>query len=141
MSTERDCPSCDRMQSAPEAVDPACRPAVDDEVLAWISGPAEARTASDETSCPTCGFAGEMVTGPNDLTCPACLASYPRFVGGRSLVLKHVRCTECSLVIGVTDDDWDRTIICPRCKYFLGCVLRRSRRRHWSSWTTPAQGW
>src|SRR4051794_24323831 len=103
----------------------------DDEVLAWISGPPESKPTGDDACCPTCGFAGEMVAGPDALTCPACLAEYPKLVAGQGPVLMMVRCAGCGLAIGITDSDRDRTLICPRCKYFLGCVLQRIGRRAW----------
>lgn len=133
MSAENDCPSCGRPLSAPGGKCPKCGPAVDDEVLGWISGPARSTPASEDVTCPTCGFAGEMISGMNDVICPACFAEYPKFVGGTGLVLKQVRCQGCDLAIGVSDRDRDRTLICPRCKYFLGCVLPRIPRRAWRS--------
>src|SRR4051812_44230080 len=115
MSSEADSPSCGQG---------------DDEVLAWVSGPARPAPAGQDGGCPTCGFAGELIAGPNAVTCPACQAEYPKLVPGQGPVLLMARCGGCGLAIGITDHDRDRTLVCPRCKYFLGCVLPRFPRRH-----------
>jgi hypothetical protein len=131
MSAEQDFPSCGTSRSATGGKSPDCAPTADDEILDWISGPVRPKPLAEDVVCPTCGFAGEMIAGRNEVTCPACLALYPKFAGGRGLVLMRVRCQGCDLAIGVTDGDRDRTLICPRCKYFVGCVLHRPRRSAW----------
>jgi uncharacterized paraquat-inducible protein A len=41
----------------------------------------------------------------------------PDLAGGRI-----VHCPDCGLAFCITERGRDKTTICPRCKYFLGCV-------------------
>lgn len=41
---------------------------------------------------------------------------------------RTIRCPECNLMIGIRGEDRARTIVCERCRYFLGCVVKGGRR-------------
>jgi len=41
-----------------------------------------------------------------------------------------VDCPNCRQPIEVHEKDRGKTIVCPQCNYFLGCVLRSEKRRY-----------
>jgi|GEM_PF-5616252 len=96
----------------------------DDLVLRWVATGDHQAATTDEGGCPTCGFAGDLLDGPDDSVCPACLAEYPKDKTWRKLV----RCPNCNLAIGVSDESAGKTIICSRCKCFIGAVTRAEAR-------------
>jgi len=102
-------------------------------VAGWVSEGDKPESGNGEAGCPTCGFAGELVDGPDASACPACGAEYPNGAGWTQMV----RCPNCNLAIGVTEEDRDRTLVCARCKCFLGRVLARDSRNS----KEPAFAW
>jgi hypothetical protein len=104
--------------------------AIDDTVVSWLSQPAIPReTESDAVaSCVCCGITGlmEYESPKGDAICPECLANY----GSRPEPLQQLTdCPNCQKTIEVHESDRGKTIICPECNYFLGCVLRPEKRR------------
>lgn len=106
-----------------------CRPASEEDVVSWVSGTDEPGKVSADRTCPSCGYEGDFTVGPDATFCPACHAEYPRFLKESVSFTKQViHCPSCNLAIGISDEDRDRTIVCTRCKYFLGCVFKSDRR-------------
>jgi hypothetical protein len=94
----------------------------DDLIVSWLAPaavPVERSEATAARGCPGCGYAGELDQVGGCLVCPACAAEIPTAPGGRI-----VHCPECAWAIGVSPEDRGKTIICPRCQYFLGDVSR-----------------
>jgi hypothetical protein len=95
--------------------------------LSWLTsgqGPIEQGPVTEDVLCPSCGYSGAVLVLKGYSLCPACLVAF------RSSPLRRIiSCPHCDLVIGLSDQDRDRTILCPRCKYFLGCLLRTETRR------------
>jgi uncharacterized paraquat-inducible protein A len=98
-----------------------------DPILSWLTsgqGPIEPGTVTEDVLCPSCGYAGEVRVEKDYSTCPACLVAF------RSSPLRRIiTCPNCDQAIGLSDLDRDRTILCPRCKYFLGSLLRSESSR------------
>ena len=103
---------------------------IDDKVVSWLSQPAFAPLPKSDAvaSCTSCGFEGLIQYGPErgDTICPACLAvcsarpERPR---------EHVDCPNCNRAIEIREIDRGRTIVCPDCHYFLGCMFPPEKRR------------
>lgn len=129
MPAER-CPLCGEVFEAARGSCPGCGLAAEDMVASWVSGPGEVATAGEEAICPACGYAGELDSQGDLAICPACLVAVPKDrEATASLVRRVVPCPGCGLAIGLTDADRDRTVVCSRCQYFLGCLLKGERRR------------
>jgi hypothetical protein len=108
----------------------------DEEIVAWVSEPYAAAPVypDQEVVCRACGWAGVMPfdSDRGDSICPACLAVYwlKPPPGHRS-----VACPGCGQPVEFSDLDRGRTILCPACNYFLGCLVPpekhpyRARRR------------
>jgi hypothetical protein len=98
---------------------------IDDLVLTWLSPeahPAEPEPVSDDRDCPSCGYSGAMIVEQGRLICPACLGISP--VPLDEAIRRIVRCPNCDVEILVSDRDRNKTIVCSRCKFFLGCIYR-----------------
>jgi hypothetical protein len=74
------------------------------------------------------GFEGLMpcASPKGDTYCPTCLAIYRT---APIPVQQLEDCPNCQKPIEVYECDRGKTIVCPECNYFLGCVLRPERRR------------
>ena len=123
-----------RCASCGQPIDPAigsclnCGLASEESVLSWVSGTDEPGKVSTDRTCPLCGYEGDFTIGPDATFCPACLAEYPKFLTESASSTKQVvHCPSCNLAIGISDQDRDKTIVCVRCKYFLGCVFKSDR--------------
>jgi hypothetical protein len=124
MSVHSVCPSCGEDRGVSTGPCPGCGADDDDLVLGWVSSGDDRGTVADEAGCPTCGFAGDLIDGPEASACPACLAEYPKAPAWRQII----RCPNCNLAIGISDENYGKTIVCSRCKCFVGSVLRDDRR-------------
>jgi hypothetical protein len=133
------CPRCETRLAiaAGGGEDPENRqPGFDEDIVAWISDPPGA-TASHpdvEVVCRRCGWAGvlPLESDRGDSICPACLAVYRLKPPPGHRV---VPCPGCGQPVEYSDLDRGKTILCPACNYFLGCLVPpekhpyRSRRR------------
>jgi hypothetical protein len=138
MPSPFDCPQCGAAGDSSAQNCPKCGISLaesptpcDALIAAWLSpgpDPAESRHVAGESECPKCGYAGEMASERGRARCPACLSE---FVGERAGELSPVRlvvaCPHCGVPIRISDNDRDRTILCPECKCFLGCLLKSAR--------------
>jgi hypothetical protein len=130
----QDLPSCPRCGGSlvwesphsDEAEPP--RDAVDADILSWLSqplplpSPSSQPRASDDLDCPFCGYRGLMPfdSDRGDTLCPACLAVYQmRSLPGQ----QSVDCPNCEQTFEISDRDRGKTILCPVCHYFLGCLI------------------
>jgi uncharacterized paraquat-inducible protein A len=103
---------------------------MEDAVVSWVSEPPDMPMAQavEVASCVYCGFEGLMQyeSPQGDTICPACLAVYrtkpepPR---------QLIDCPNCQAPIELHERDRGKTIVCPGCNYFLGCVLLPEKRR------------
>jgi hypothetical protein len=115
------CPTCGQSyKDAGTGGCPSCR--IDSAIVAWLAPGSDGDGGGprgEESVCLTCGYAGEMDCEGGLPTCPACRAVLPSV-----RVSRIIRCEGCGQAIGISEEDRGRTIICPHCQYFLGCVLR-----------------
>src|SRR3954449_3916725 len=98
---------------------------IDDLILTWLSP--EARPAgpvpgTDDKECPSCGYVGEFVADAGRSYCPACFGILPSPPAKE--LRRIVTCPNCDVEITLSDSDRNKTIVCPRCKFFLGCLYR-----------------
>ena len=104
--------------------------AIEEAVVSWITQPSHVPVAQtvEVASCVYCGFEGLMKyeSPRGDTICPACLAIYRT---GPEPIQQLVDCPNCQERIQVHESDRGKTIVCPACNYFLGCVLRPEKRR------------
>ncbi|SIO60849.1 hypothetical protein SAMN05444166_6546 [Singulisphaera sp. GP187] len=122
------CTSCGQPLDPALGSCPDCDRASDENVLSWVAGTDEPGKVRTDRTCPSCGYEGDFTVGPDATFCPACLAEYPRFLNEPVSSIKQlVHCPSCNLAIGISDQDRDKTIVCSRCKYFLGCVFKTDR--------------
>lgn len=155
------CPECGqigRMRTGDDAETPACprcgRPLViarspgqqtvtpdqptasgtvdDDIVVSWLARAAglPPATSGGYPECPACGYQGLMAFDSDraGLICPACFQEYrPKPAPARA----EVPCPHCGHAIEIGEELRGRTVICPGCKYFLGCLLTHEKRRPW----------
>jgi phage FluMu protein Com len=121
------CPRCAGVLSVERAGDEsqtALEKPIDDIILSWVSQPRELPDdrPADDNICPACGLDGVMScdSARGDTICPACMSVYwrkrPRGYG-------TIDCPSCGRTVEYSDIDRGRTIICPGCKYFLGCLV------------------
>jgi hypothetical protein len=121
-----------RVEVEPPAVEvtPRDSRAIDDTVASWLSQPSLApMPRSDAVACcVSCGFGGLLpcASPKGDTYCPTCLAIYR---AAPVPVQQLEDCPNCQKPIEVYECDRGKTIVCPECNYFLGCVLRPERRR------------
>ena len=105
-------------------------PAIEDAIAAWLSQPVIPAAPENDAvaSCVSCGFEGLMPCDSprGDTICPACLAV---FRTKPEPVQQLIDCPNCQGPIEVHESDRGKTIVCPACNYFLGCVLRPKKRR------------
>jgi hypothetical protein len=108
----------------------------DDLIATWLSeGPVRpARAQACDFSCRYCGYAGPTPhkNGFGVIACPVCGEwDRPRRKLGRSRTV----CPDCGLIFELSAHDQGKTVICPGCNYFLGCLIpvEKARiRRFWS---------
>jgi hypothetical protein len=118
------------LESAEIEWSPREESAIEEAVASWVSQPPHAPAAQPVAveSCVYCGFEGLMDydSRRGDTICPACLAVYrTKAESPRQLI----DCPNCQAPIEVHDSDRGKTIVCPGCNYFLGCVLLPEKRR------------
>jgi hypothetical protein len=108
----------------------------DDLIATWLSegpvGPPPVK--SYEFACRFCGYLGP--TPHKDrlgmISCPACgEVARSRRKYGRSRTV----CPDCCLVFELSAHDRGRTVLCPGCNYFLGCLLPLERPRNRPFWS------
>ncbi len=123
------CPRCGRRCAAVDRANGepfAGNPSIDDIVVSWLGqtpSTCEPVTPGVAT-CQSCGYPG-MTRG--QAICPACGAdNRPR----PPEVIGTVDCPNCGQAIELLANDRGKTTICPRCKYFLGCVNQASKPLH-----------
>ena len=114
---------------------PRRREPTDDVITTWLSeGPFRPPPAkSYEFACRHCGYLGPK---PHKdrlgmVSCPACGEvdrAHRKY--GRSRTV----CPDCGLVFELLAHDRGRTVLCPGCNYFLGCLLPIERQRHRPFW-------
>src|SRR3954452_7356129 len=95
---------------------------IDDLILTWLSPepcPTSPDSISDDKVCPSCGYVGEMIIEERSYVCLACFGTLPKPLDERI-----VHCPNCELEIELTDGDRNKTIVCSRCMFLLGCVYR-----------------
>lgn len=128
MAPIQNCPTCGRPFDPMLGTCLECGLTSEESVLAWVAGTDEPGKVSEDRTCPSCGYEGEFTVGSDASLCPACLAEYPRFLAEpMSTMERIVHCPNCHLAIGISAEDRDKTIVCVRCKYFLGCVFKSDR--------------
>jgi hypothetical protein len=118
------------VEPAPFETIPHERSVIDDTVVSWLSQPPLVPLPRIDAvaSCVSCGFEGVMQydSRGGDPMCPACLAIYrPRPLSFQ----QFINCPNCQQPIEVLECDRGRTVVCPECNYFLGCVLLPEKRR------------
>ena len=115
---------------------------VDDFIASWMAaadspGPRRA----EDVECRDCGYSGEMSTVEGRLVCPACGARHPprqvadapaaARVEDVPVPARDIDCPNCGRAIEVHDVDAGKSVICPSCNYFLGCMKKRETRPWW----------
>jgi uncharacterized paraquat-inducible protein A len=119
-----ECPRCGtNIETSP----PLPGPADEGLIVDWLSSAASQdgpEPIRGELACPTCGYEGPMDRDGERPVCPACRSELPILAGRRI-----VRCPGCGQAFGLSEEDRDRTILCPRCKRFLGCLVTGDRGR------------
>jgi hypothetical protein len=136
------CLQCGRpfqvQEAAPEKrqrQEPICAKPTEDLIATWLieGPPLPAKPKSFDFVCHCCGHAGPKPRRDRfgALACPACgeLDRPPRRRGRSQTV-----CLNCGLLFELSARDRGRTILCPGCNYFLGCLLPVERQRHRPFW-------
>jgi predicted amidophosphoribosyltransferase len=99
-----------------------------EEIVSWVSQAGSLAELATLRACVSCGSERLMLyqSERGDLICAACLAvcwSQPHPVHEIAL------CPNCGQSIDLYESDRGKTIVCPDCNYFLGCMLRPEKRR------------
>jgi hypothetical protein len=133
MPVQVTCPSCGAELGEAEASCPACgcrdtSAAIDDMIASWVAGapiPDNPAPDSQVGVCLSCGYEGAMVVCPEGdrILCPACSSPW----NDRGGYVRSVPCLECGQTLLLTDEQFGKMIICPRCHSLLGCLLRSER--------------
>jgi hypothetical protein len=128
------CPACGAGWDAADLSCPACgffssaAPRAEDLIASWVatSAPAESPSTDRDTVCVACGYEGPMVASPDGHPgpCPACGDPWP----DRADIIRKVTCPDCGEPLPLTEGDRGKTIICPGCRSFLGCLMDRQGR-------------
>jgi hypothetical protein len=105
--------------------------AIDEQVLSWLSQPSGSAplSAGGDLTCRSCGYEGLMQydSVQGDTMCPACMAVYTtRPTGDRRVI----DCPGCGQAVPYGERDRGKTILCPACKYFLGCLIPAEKHRY-----------
>jgi hypothetical protein len=134
MPSQVACPACGAGWDDADASCPACgfvnpaSPPVEDLIASWVvtSTPPEPPSAERDTVCLACGYEGPMESSPDGHRgpCPACGDPWPELGG----IIRKVACPDCGEVIPLTGEHRGKTIVCPRCHSFLGCLVGRRGR-------------
>jgi hypothetical protein len=110
----------------------------EDLVASWVSGETvpfvRAPLAFDDFICRVCGYRGpaEKKDGWRYRSCPACgefdrpPTKYPK---------PKALCPECELLFEISAHDRGKTVICPGCHCFLGCLMPVEHRRNRPFWS------
>jgi hypothetical protein len=125
-----------RVSSVEEARPRVERRPTEELIATWLGpGPGLPDSAKFfEFACRFCGYLGP--TPPKDrmgvVACPACRQfERPPRRNGRSRTV----CVNCELVFELSAHDRGRTVLCPGCNYFLGCLLPIERQRLRPFWS------
>ncbi len=123
------CPGCGQqfaVVSQAAALPPAST--TDAEILSWLSQPGSIPEAASNSApdCRSCGYTGplELDAERERYFCPAC-RSVCRPAVARPV--KTTDCPHCGASFDLCESDRGRTVLCPECKYFLGCLLTVER--------------
>ncbi len=141
MLTQVTCPACgggwhDADVSCPTCgfVNPAS-PASEELIVSWVvtSTPPESPSAAQDTVCVACGYEGPMVPSPDGERglCPACGDPWQ----DRGGIIRKSACPDCGQLLQLTEEHRGTTIICPKCRSLLGCLIDR-RGRKWAGRST-----
>ena len=135
------CPACGSGWDDSDVSCPACGfvnpplAAAEELVASWVvtSSPHESPSQARDTVCVTCGYEGPMVPSPDGdrVICPACGDPWQ----DRGGIITKSTCPDCGQVILLTEQHRSKTIICPKCRSLLGCLIDR-RRRKWGGRST-----
>ncbi|MGC8640276.1 MAG: hypothetical protein ACP5XB_10420 [Isosphaeraceae bacterium] len=133
MPVQVTCPSCAAELAEAEAACPACgcrdpAAAIDDLIASWMAEPPVADNpapAAQVGACLSCGYEGPMVACPEGdrILCPACSSPW----NDRGGIVREFPCPECGQTLLLTDEQFDKMIICNNCHSLLGCLLRSKR--------------
>jgi len=141
MPTQVICPGCGAVWDDADVSCPACGfvnpplASAEELVASWVVTPAapESPSQARDTVCVACGYEGPMVPaldGDRGL-CPACGDPWQ----DRGGIVRKTACPDCGQPILLTDQHRGKTIICPKCRSLLGCLLDR-RGRTWGGRST-----
>jgi hypothetical protein len=141
MLTEVTCPACGAGWDDADVSCPACGfvnpplAAADELIASWVvtSTPPESPAHARDAVCVACGYEGPMVPSPDGERglCPACGDPWQDRAG----IVRKSACPDCGQVILLTEQHRGKTIICPKCRSLLGCLLDR-RGRKWAGRST-----
>jgi hypothetical protein len=134
------CLQCGRpfqVQATPpdESHEQGCVKATEDLIATWLGEgpPLPTKPKKFDFVCRCCGHVGSKPRKDRfgAVACPACgeLDRPPRRRGRSQTV-----CLNCGLIFELSARDRGRTILCPGCNYFLGCLLPIERQRHRPFW-------
>ncbi len=121
------CPDCGvvKLDSPPD----------EDLIASWVvtPGPPESPSTAQDAVCVACGYEGPMVPSPDGdrRICPACGDPWQDRAG----IIRRFACPECGQLILLTEQHRGKTIVCPRCRSLLGCLIER-RGRKWAGRST-----
>jgi transcription elongation factor Elf1 len=131
------CPICgDLLAVAPSSGRIDWAPVDADRIVGWLSetNTAPSGICSTDTTCLSCGYTGVMDRDHErgGEVCPACQAAYQRTL--RQLT-RRFDCPQCGNPLTLSDQDRGKTVVCPACKCFLGCIwpVERPKRRLFGS--------
>jgi hypothetical protein len=134
------CPACGHrfVLSALSGDEPILRGRDGDQlILSWLAEPLESAAAPSAATaaCSACGYEGPMEcdAAREHCVCPACFT--PQTLGHGSIPTDSVECPSCRQSIELSVLDRGTTVICPRCKYFLGCLQPREKRTYRNFWS------
>jgi hypothetical protein len=98
--------------------------ALDEAILSWIDETTidSEKPSEGDGTCQHCGYAG-MIRGDN--VCPVCREVNPLQTPPGP---PTVDCPNCGEAIVLLHYERGKTIVCPGCKYFLGCVILPTER-------------
>jgi hypothetical protein len=141
MLTQVTCPCCGAGWDDSDVSCPACGfvnpplAAADELIASWVvnSPPPESPSHAQDTVCVACGYEGPMVASPDGDRglCPACGNPW-QDQGG---IIRKSACPDCGQLILLTEQHRGKTIICPKCRSLLGCLIDR-RGRKWGGRST-----
>jgi hypothetical protein len=75
-------------------------------------------------------------SSPGDADGPACFAAEVEVEPEPVALIgfREAACPDCQRALLLAEDDRGKTVICPGCKRFLGCLWPEDRARPWRRW-------